>query len=231
MKKFIGALLSVAMLCSCVSLTAVADVQPESVEIQGDLNGDGVFNVSDVVLFQNWLLSGSDTDVINLKTADFCSDGKIDVFDLCLMKKELSAQTTPKLSENRYDYNLSKKYDNSENSQVSVFIQNDEALIMWKAPVLYQQNGCVPEIISIDSCTYKNESSETIEISDSDTVYYYGTSPKGYTYCIVKAIADGEATLMLDCDYQDRYIDFIIDKDLNISLKNPKQIILHENKI
>ena len=36
---------------------------------------------------------------------------------------------------------------------------------------------------------------------------------------------------MLDCDYQDRYIDFIIDKDLNISLKNPKQIILHENKI
>ncbi|MDE6035843.1 MAG: dockerin type I repeat-containing protein [Ruminococcus sp.] len=225
MKKFIGALLSVVMMCLGVSLSAFAEVQPESVEVQGDLNGDGVFNVSDVVLFQNWLISGTDTDIINLKTADFCQDGKFDVFDLCLMKKELSAQTMPKLSENRYDYNLLTKYDNSESSQVSVVIQNDEALIMWKTPVLYQQNGCIQEIISIDSCTYKNESSETIEISDTKTVYYYGTSPKGYTYCVVKAIADGEATVMLDCDYQDRYIDFIIDKDLNISLKNPEKII------
>lgn len=225
MKKFMGALLSAVMLCSCVSLTAVADVQPEIVEVQGDINGDGVLNVSDVVLFQKWLLSGSDNDIINLKTADFCQDGKLDVFDLCLMKKELSAQTMPKLSENRYDYNLLTKYDNNIHSQVSVFIQNDEALIMWKTPVLYQQNGCIQEIISIDSCKYKNESSETIEITDTNTVYYYGTSPKGYTYCVVKAIADGEATLMLDCDCQDRYIDFIIDKDLNISLKNPEKII------
>ena len=225
MKKFIGALLSVVMMCSCVSLTAVADVQPEIVEVQGDINGDGVFNLSDVVLFQKWLLSGSDNDIINLKTADFCSDGKLDVFDLCLMKKELSAQTMPKLSENRYDYNLLTKYDNNIHSQVSVFIQGNEALIMWKTPVLYQLNGCIQEMISVDSCTYKNESSETIEITDTNTVYYYGTSPKGYTYCVVKAIADGEATLMLDCDYQDRYIDFIIDKNLNISLENPTQII------
>ena len=225
MKKFPVALLSVAMLCSCVSLTAVADVQPETVEVQGDINGDGIFNVSDVVLFQNWLLSGSDTDIINLKTADFCKDGKFDVFDLCLMKKELTEQTKPKLSENKYDYNLLEKYDKSESSQVSVFIQNDEALIMWKAPVFYEQDGCIQEIKSIDSCTYKSETSEMIEIAVSDTAYYYGTSPKGYSYCVVKAIAEGEATLMLDCNYQDRYIDFIIDKDLNISLKNPEKII------
>ena len=225
MKKFSFALLSVAMLFSCVSLTAVADVQPESVEVQGDINGDGTFNVSDVILFQKRLLSGSGADIINWKNADFCQDGKIDVFDLCLMKKELIEQTKPKLSENRYDYSLLEKYDKSASSQVSVFIQDDEALIMWKTPVFYEQNGCVQEIKSIDSCTYKNENPEMIEITASDTVHYYGTSPKGYTYCVVKATAQGEATLMLDCDYQDRYIDFVIDEDLNISLKNPTQII------
>ncbi|MDE6425212.1 MAG: dockerin type I repeat-containing protein [Ruminococcus sp.] len=233
MKKFHVALLSVAMLFSCASLPAVADVQPESAEVQGDINGDGTFNVSDVILFQKWLLSGCDTDLINWKNADFYEDGKLDVFDLCLMKRQLFEQTKPKLSENRYDYSLLKKYDNSASSQVSVFIQDDEVLIMWKTPVFYEwktpvfyeQNGCVQEIKSIDSCTYKNETPEMIEITDSDTVYYYGTSPKGYTYCVVKATAQGEATLMLDCYYQDRYIDFVIDEDLNISLKNPTQII------
>lgn len=225
MKKFTTALLSVSMLFSCVSLNAVADIQPDSVEVQGDINDDGIFNVSDVALFQKWLLSVSDTELINLQTADFNADGKVDVFDLCLMKKELIEQTKPKLSENRYDYSLLKKYDNSVSSQVSVFIQNDEALIMWKTPVFYEQNGCIPEIKSIDSCKYKSESSEMIEIADSDTVYYYGETPKGYSYCVVKATAEGEATLILDCYYQDRYIDFVIDEALNISLKNPTQII------
>ena len=225
MKKLPVALISAAMLFSCASLTAIADVQPESVEVQGDIDGDGIFSISDVVLFQKRLLYASDTELINLQTADFCQDGKIDVFDLCMMKKELIEQTKPKLSENRYDYSLLEKYDNSVGSQVSVFIQNDEALIMWKTPVFYERNGCVQEIKSIDSCKYKIENSEMIEIADSDTVYYYGESPKGYSYCIVKAKAEGEATLMLDCDCQDRYIDFVIDEDLNISLKNPEQVI------
>lgn len=68
MKKFSVALISVAMLFSCVSLTAVAE------EIKGDINGDGVFSVSDVVLFQKWLLS--DAEIENWSAGDFCEDGK-----------------------------------------------------------------------------------------------------------------------------------------------------------
>lgn len=195
---------------SCVSLTATAE------EIKGDINGDGVFSVSDVVLFQKWLLS--DTEIENWSAGDFCEDGKLDVFDLCLMKKELAEKAKPKLSENKYNYSLLKEYDNS-NSQVSVFIQDDEALIMWKTPVFYEQTGCIQEIKAVDSCRYKTENSG-IEILNSDTVYYYGETPKGYTYCIVKATAEGDATLILDCDSQERYIDFAIDENLNISLKN-----------
>lgn len=56
---------------------------------KGDVNADGAFNVSDVVLLQKWLLAVPDTHLANWKVADFCEDGKLDVFDLCLMKGEL----------------------------------------------------------------------------------------------------------------------------------------------
>ena len=55
----------------------------------GDVNNDGEFNVSDVVLLQKWLLSAPDIKLSNWKAADFCTDGKLDVFDLICMKKAL----------------------------------------------------------------------------------------------------------------------------------------------
>ncbi len=55
----------------------------------GDVNGDGELNISDVVLLQKWLLAVPDTHLANWKAADFCMDNKLNVFDLCLMKREL----------------------------------------------------------------------------------------------------------------------------------------------
>ena len=55
----------------------------------GDVNDDGEFNVSDVVLLQKWLLAAPDTHLANWKAVDFCNDNKLNVFDLCLMKREL----------------------------------------------------------------------------------------------------------------------------------------------
>jgi len=55
----------------------------------GDANDDGEFNVSDVVLLQKWLLAVPDTHLANWKAVDFCNDNKLNVFDLCLMKREL----------------------------------------------------------------------------------------------------------------------------------------------
>lgn len=56
--------------------------------VTGDVNGDGEFNIADVVTFQKWLLAVPDVELKNWKSADFYSDEKLDVFDLCLMKKE-----------------------------------------------------------------------------------------------------------------------------------------------
>ena len=57
--------------------------------IMGDVNNDGAFNISDVVLLQKWLLAVPDTHLANWKAADFCEDNKLDVFDLTLMKRAL----------------------------------------------------------------------------------------------------------------------------------------------
>ncbi|WP_303836240.1 dockerin type I repeat-containing protein [Ruminococcus flavefaciens] len=57
--------------------------------VSGDVNNDGNFNISDIVLFQKWLLGAPDTKLANWKAADFCRDDKLDIFDLVLMRKAL----------------------------------------------------------------------------------------------------------------------------------------------
>ncbi len=69
-------------------------IELESVEVKadtvdGDVNSDGEFAVSDAVLLQRWLLGVPDTKLNDWRSADLCSDGKLDVFDLCFMKKKL----------------------------------------------------------------------------------------------------------------------------------------------
>lgn len=65
----------------------------------GDINDDGSFNISDVVLLQKWLLGVSDVTLPNWKAADFCEDGKLNVLDLCMMKRKLveNMQSNPEV--------------------------------------------------------------------------------------------------------------------------------------
>lgn len=59
------------------------------VKVQGDANTDGKFDVADVILLQKWLLAVPDTKLADWKAADLCEDGRLDVFDLCMMKRML----------------------------------------------------------------------------------------------------------------------------------------------
>lgn len=65
----------------------IIEVTPKS-KVKGDCNNDGKFNISDVVMLQRWLLNSS-TELTNWRVADLCEDGKLDVFDLCLVKHKL----------------------------------------------------------------------------------------------------------------------------------------------
>ena len=63
-------------------------VIPPKSQPTGDCNGDGEFNVADVVLLQKWLLTEVKT-MEDWKAANFCEDDRLDVYDLCLMKRKL----------------------------------------------------------------------------------------------------------------------------------------------
>lgn len=60
--------------------------------VKGDVNGDGTFNIGDIVVFQKWLLAVPDTTLANWKVADLLADEKLNVFDLCLMKQLLISE-------------------------------------------------------------------------------------------------------------------------------------------
>lgn len=57
--------------------------------VKGDVDSNGTFDISDVVLLQKWLLAVPDIELANWKAADLCEDDRLDVFDLCLMKRML----------------------------------------------------------------------------------------------------------------------------------------------
>lgn len=59
--------------------------------VMGDVSGDGVFTVADVVLFQRWLLADPNAALSNWSKADFSHDFALNSADLALMKRELRA--------------------------------------------------------------------------------------------------------------------------------------------
>ena len=67
----------------------IAQNSGDILAVRGDVNGDGRFDISDAVLLQKWLMGVPDTHLANWKAADLCEDGKLDVYDLCMMKDEL----------------------------------------------------------------------------------------------------------------------------------------------
>ena len=56
---------------------------------EGDANFDGEFSIADAVSLQNYLLGRQKTGLVYWKAADLCDDNRLDVFDMCLMRRLL----------------------------------------------------------------------------------------------------------------------------------------------
>lgn len=73
----------------------------------GDVNGDKVFGIADMLTLQKWLEGSADITISDWTTADICRDGSIDVFDLCMLRKQLISICGGKLtSPYNYDYTM-----------------------------------------------------------------------------------------------------------------------------
>ena len=70
-------------------LKVINDTLRNESYVAGDVNADGGFNVSDLILLQRWLLAAPDAELANWQAGDLCADGRLDVFDLCLMRRML----------------------------------------------------------------------------------------------------------------------------------------------
>ena len=57
--------------------------------VTGDVDADGDVDIDDVVMLQQWLLAVPDATLTNWRAGDLCQDERIDVFDLCLLKRLL----------------------------------------------------------------------------------------------------------------------------------------------
>ncbi len=57
---------------------------------KGDVNADGKFTVSDMVLLQKWLLNVKDTELGDRESADINKDKSVDILDLIRIKGELT---------------------------------------------------------------------------------------------------------------------------------------------
>ena len=60
--------------------------------ISGDVNNDSEFGIADLVTLQKYLVSGDSTALTNWKEGDFCTNGRLDIYDLCLMRRNLFAR-------------------------------------------------------------------------------------------------------------------------------------------
>ena len=61
----------------------------ETITPSGDANGDGNFNISDIVTAQKMFLGSSEHKIKDWKSLDLDNNNKLDSFDLCLLKKKL----------------------------------------------------------------------------------------------------------------------------------------------
>ena len=59
-------------------------------KVRGDVNADGEFNVSDLVLMQKWLLAVPDTVLADWQAGDLNADEKLDIGDMILMREMLA---------------------------------------------------------------------------------------------------------------------------------------------
>ena len=84
---------TITMLCLIVDDGCWIVPEGINMSIPGDVNADGTFNISDVVMMQKWLLAVPDVKLEDWKAGDLCNDNILNVFDLCLMKRELIRTT------------------------------------------------------------------------------------------------------------------------------------------
>ena len=154
-----------------------------SESLMGDCNADGDFSVADVVLLQKWLLAVPDTHLANWKAADFCEDDRLDVFDLCLMKRALIEKMN----------GISQNVDTSFKLQsVGDIRTNGDNHTNWTGYIARSKNDLLDIIQENEGVSADEISLEDIDASafnDKSLIIIYGICTAGNSYSIIDDIS------------------------------------------
>lgn len=71
----------------CVNYGVIVTEQKTEEKTIYDLNGDDTENIEDIILLQRYLVKYENFETAQFKTADVNKDGKVNVFDLCILKR------------------------------------------------------------------------------------------------------------------------------------------------
>lgn len=157
-----------------------AIVEPE--QATGDVNGDGEFNVADVVLLQKWLLTVPDTHLENWKAANFCYDDRLDVFDLCLMKRQLIAEMNEKSHGTDVAFQLesvSNRNTNTDNhNEWQVYIAHSES----------ELNDIIQECEDVSAQDVTIDGIDKDTFNDNSVVIIYSPCCASNQYSIIESI-------------------------------------------
>lgn len=103
----------------------------------GDVNLDGRFGIADIVTMQRWMLGKKDIEVKHWGNADLYDDGKIDVFDICLMREKLIKDN---LIDKKYTFLEFQITENVENTDMSQY----KSVSGWMGAKEYYGKGYSP---------------------------------------------------------------------------------------
>ena len=152
------------------------------------MNHNGVLNISDIVLFQKWLLAVPDVRLSNWESADMNNDNQLNAFDLCLLKKTLllMKNAAPPVFEEEKEVlhkvlhiDVDEKYDNIAAAALQESYSSDTSEIACE---LKNQNVGKGFYYFPIPFLEKYEDGNWIEIYNGDSAakYQYGD---GYALC------------------------------------------------
>lgn len=140
----------------------------DAVAIPGDVNKDGVFSISDVTLLGRWLLGRPGVQLPDWKAADLYEDGKLDVYDMCLMKKALLGDITiePEIPDVLFGY------EKEEEPEYPVWFTTQKLALKCKAycPAgeTLKVDAAMGDLYLSDHTLYLDEADYDYKISSSD---------------------------------------------------------------
>ena len=151
--------------------------------VKGDVNSDGELNIADAVLLQKWLLAFSDTNLPDWNRADLYRDGRLDIFDLCLMKRSL----IEKMNDIPQNVDTSFKFQS-----VADIRTNGDNHTKWTGYIARSESDLLDIIQENEGVSADEISLEDIDdnaFNDKSLVIIYGICTAGNSYSIIDDIS------------------------------------------